>query len=188
MAKQKGNVVTYGLSGKVGDLLVFRQRNGKTVVSKIPTMPKTVSEKQMDSRIRFQRATIYAKAAIVDPETGELYAAGAKKQKGKTAYNIAIADFFNAPNIDTVDLSDYNGAADETIRIVATDDFAVKSVHVSIINADGVTVEEGEAVHGAGNMWKYTTTQENGDVSGYKIEVDAYDLPGNIAHEEKSID
>jgi hypothetical protein len=29
MAKQHGNVVTHGLSGKVGDLLVFRQRDGK---------------------------------------------------------------------------------------------------------------------------------------------------------------
>ena len=36
MAKQTNNVVTHGLSGKVGDLLVFRQRAGKTVVGKAP--------------------------------------------------------------------------------------------------------------------------------------------------------
>jgi hypothetical protein len=29
MAKQKGNAVTYGLSGKAGDLSVFRRRDGK---------------------------------------------------------------------------------------------------------------------------------------------------------------
>ncbi|MCD0479267.1 hypothetical protein LPB90_12440 [Chryseobacterium sp. LC2016-29] len=36
MAESKNSIVTHGLSGKVGDLLVFRQRNGKTVVSKVP--------------------------------------------------------------------------------------------------------------------------------------------------------
>lgn len=36
MAESKNNIVTHGLSGKVGDLLVFSQRNGKTIVSKAP--------------------------------------------------------------------------------------------------------------------------------------------------------
>jgi hypothetical protein len=40
MAKQKGNIVTLGLWGKIGGLLVFRQVYGKTVVSKIPETPK----------------------------------------------------------------------------------------------------------------------------------------------------
>jgi hypothetical protein len=44
MAKQERNVVTYGLSGKIGDLLVFRQRDGKTIVSKVPQMSKAPSE------------------------------------------------------------------------------------------------------------------------------------------------
>jgi hypothetical protein len=33
MAKQRGNVVTHGLSGKIGGLLVFRQRAGQTIES-----------------------------------------------------------------------------------------------------------------------------------------------------------
>jgi len=36
MAESKNNIVSHGLSGKVGDLLVFSQRNGKSVVSKAP--------------------------------------------------------------------------------------------------------------------------------------------------------
>ena len=36
MAQSKNNIVTHGLSGKVGDILVFSQRNGKTIVSKAP--------------------------------------------------------------------------------------------------------------------------------------------------------
>ena len=33
MAKQSNNVVTHGMSGKIGDLLVFRQVGGKTVIA-----------------------------------------------------------------------------------------------------------------------------------------------------------
>jgi hypothetical protein len=66
MAKSQKNVVTYGLSGKIGDLLVFRQVDGKTIVSKIPKQSKTVLEKQQKQRNRFQQATIYAKSALGD--------------------------------------------------------------------------------------------------------------------------
>jgi len=36
MAESKNNIITHGLSGKVGDLIVFSQRNGKTIVSRAP--------------------------------------------------------------------------------------------------------------------------------------------------------
>ncbi len=49
MAESKNNIITHGLSGKVGDLIVFSQRNGKTIVSKAPK-DKTAedSQKQKD--------------------------------------------------------------------------------------------------------------------------------------------
>jgi hypothetical protein len=189
MAKQKNNVVTYGLSGKVGDLLIFRQVKGKTVVSKIPDLPKTATEKQKASRKRFQHATLYAKLAIENPDTKDLYAAVANKgkDKGRTAYNVAVADFFNAPDIDTIDLSKYSGAVGDEIRIIASDDFAVKSAVVQIINADGSIVEEGEAVNSTGNLWIYTATQINKSLDGDKIVVTVSDMPGNIDQEEQSI-
>ncbi|MDR1198508.1 MAG: hypothetical protein LBK94_05790 [Prevotellaceae bacterium] len=187
MAKSKNNVITYGLSGKIGDLLVFRQVDGKTIVSKIPEQPKTVSEKQKANRGRFQQAVIYAKIAIEAAETKDLYAEQAKKKKGITAYNIAVADFFNAPDIDTVDLSAYAGAAGDVIRIIVSDDFAVKSVHVKISNADGSLVEEGYAVRGAGNLWIYTAVQNNDSLDGDRILITASDLPGNTVSEERSL-
>jgi hypothetical protein len=180
MAKQKGNVVTYGLSGKIGDLLVFRQVNGQTIVSKMPEQSKTLSEKQIAHRKRFQQAVFYSQKALDAPETGELYKAAAKKSKGKRPDNIAVADFFNAPDIQNVDLSGYTGAAGEQILIEVSDDFAVKTVTVNITNADGSLVEEGEAVKSSGNEWIYTTTQNNECLCGDKIVVSASDLPGNI--------
>jgi hypothetical protein len=178
MAKQKNNVVTHGLSGKIGDLLVFRQRDGKTVVAKMPAQPKTLSDKQIKHRKRFQQAMIYATAAAVSPETAELYRAAAKK--GRTPVNVAVADFFNAPDIEEVDLSGYAGCAGEQIRITVSDDFAVISVKVQICNADGSQVEEGEAVRSAGNLWIYTTSQNNESLEGDRIVVSASDMPGNI--------
>jgi hypothetical protein len=184
MAKQKNNVVTHGLSGKIGDLLIFRQLNGQTVVSKIPEQPKTQSEKQKANQSKFQQATIYAKMATEAPGTKDLYADAAKKKKGITAYNVAVADFFNAPDIETVDLSEYTGAVGDQIRVIATDDFAVKSTYIQIVGADCSVIEEGEAVNCAGNLWVYTATQNNGNMDGNKIIVTVSDLPGNITTKE----
>ena len=115
MAKQKNNVVTFGLSGKVGDLLVFRQKYGQTIVAQLPQKSRKVSAKQKAQRKRFQQAVIYAKAAVDSPETGELYRAAAKQ--GQTPNNVAIADFMNAPDIEHVDLSGYTGSAGDKILI-----------------------------------------------------------------------
>jgi hypothetical protein len=185
MATQEKNVVTYGLSGKIGDLLLFRQIHGKTVVSKIPAYSGTVSEKQMEHRKRFQQAVIYAKAAIVSPETEERYKAAAKK--GKYPFNVAVGDFFNAPDIHNIDLSEYTGSAGEKIRITVDDDIAVKSVKVEIRNADGSLVEEGNATQSAGGLWIYTATRDNDNLEGDKITVTVSDLPGNITHEEREL-
>ncbi|MDR1455866.1 MAG: hypothetical protein LBJ01_09470 [Tannerella sp.] len=185
MAKQKGNVVTYGLSGKIGDLLVFRQQDGKTIVSKIPAHSGTVSEKQAAHRRRFQQAVIYAKAATVSPETEELYRVAAGK--GISPFNVAVADFFNAPDIHHIDLSEYTGKAGGRIRITVDDDVAVKSVKVEIRNADGSPVEAGDAARGAGGLWTYTAVQDNDNLDGDKITVTVSDVPGNVMQEEREL-
>jgi hypothetical protein len=187
MAKSKGNVITFGLSGKVGDLLVFRQRDGQTIVAKLAERSKKASEKQEAQRRLFQRATVYAKAAAGDPQLKDLYGAAAKKKKGITDYNVALADFCHAPDIETIDLSDYSGAAGDEIRVIVSDDFAVKSVHISISNADGSTVEEGYASQGLGNLWTYIATQNNESLDGDKIVVSASDIPGNITVESDEL-
>jgi hypothetical protein len=185
MAKQERNVVTYGLSGKIGDLLIFRQRDGKTIVSKIPAHSGVVSEKQAAQRRRFQQAVIYAKAAVASPETEELYKTAAKK--GKYPFNVAVGDFLNAPDIHNIDLSEYTGSVGDRIRIVTDDDLAVKSVKVEILNADGTPVEEGNAVQITDGLWIYTAVQDNDNLDGDKITVTVSDLPGNITREEQKL-
>jgi hypothetical protein len=179
MAKQKNNVVTHGLSGKIGNLLLFRQCAGQTVVSKIPAVSKYESEGQRAHRRRFQRAVLYSGATVSDPVLNEAYAA--KAGKGKTARNMAVADFLRAPDIDVIDLSGYHGHPGDVIRIEATDDFAVKEVKVVITNPGGDLVEEGFAkAEATGYEWTYTATAENESLDGDRIEVFASDTPGNI--------
>jgi hypothetical protein len=188
MAKQSNNVVTYGLRGKIGNLLIFRQVDGQTIVSQVSSKaPATESEKQALHRKRFQRAVLYAQVTLASTESGELYKTAAAKKKRK-AFNIAVADFFEAPDIESIDLSEYEGNAGDRIRIIARDNFAVKSVKVRIINSDGSTVEEGEAVQNVSALWIYTAMQNNESLDGDKIIVTASDLPGNVTEEEQIID
>jgi hypothetical protein len=187
MAKSKNNVVTRGLSGKIGNMLVFRQMGGETIVSTMPQQSSVVTEKQLAHRKRFQQAVLYGTTAIESPETKELYETAAAKEKRKP-FNVAVADFFHAPDIDSIDISEYSGKVGDRIRIIATDDFAVKSVTVRISNADGSLVEEGEATQSVGTLWIYTATQNNENLDGDKIVVIASDLPGNLTNEELKIE
>jgi hypothetical protein len=182
MAKSRNNVVTHGLSGKTG-MLVFRQVDGETIVSTMPEQSSEVTEKQLAHRKRFQRAVLYGTTVVESPETKELYETVAAK-KGRKAFNLAVADFFHAPDIDSIDISEYSGNVGDRIRIVATDDFAVKSVKIRIINADGSLVEEGDATQSAGALWIYNASQNNETLDGDKIIVTASDLPGNLTSDE----
>jgi hypothetical protein len=191
MAKQKGNVVTKGTSGKIGDLIVFRQlKGGRTVLANIPEkrVQKEMSEKQVKQQTKFQKAVIYAQVAIHVPETKDLYSEAAKSKPGHSAYIIAIADYLNAPNIKMVDLSVFTGLKGSEIRVIASDDFLVKSVQVEIYDVDGVLIEEGEANNLAGELWIYTATVDNQNTTGAKIVVSASDLPGNIATEDITLE
>ncbi|ATA75210.1 hypothetical protein [Capnocytophaga sp. H2931] len=175
MAQSKNNIVTHGLSGKVGDILVFSQRNGKTIVSKAPKKRKGEdSEKQKQQQAKFQQAVLYGKAVLADDNQKALY-----ETTGKKAYNVAVADLLNAPKIESINVSNYKGNAGDTIVIRATDDFKVVSVKVIIQNADGSLVEEGEAVL-QGIDWIYIATAQNPDLSGDKIIIQASDIPANV--------
>lgn len=187
MAESKNNIVTHGLSGKVGDLLVFSQRNGKTIVSKAPKeRTGELSDKQEVQKLKFQRAVLYAKTVMNDADKKQMYEAMSDDSKGISAYNVAVADLLNAPKIQEINLSAYTGNPGDTIRIIATDDFEVVSVTVTIENADGSLVEEGSAVNN-GAEWVYTATVLNSDLSGDKITITASDHPVNVTEKFETL-
>lgn len=186
MGESKSNLATEGLSGQVGNL-VFRRRkgDGKVFVSVHPAAREgEPSEAQQRVNSKFQEAVLYGKSIIADPETKALY--GEKAIPGQSAYNIAVADFFHAPDIETIDISSYTGTVGDIIKIKATDNFKVTEVSVTIYNADGTEVEHGRAVQSEGkNEWVFTAKVANASIDGDRIEVRAMDLPGNET--EKSV-
>ena len=186
MAESKNNVVTRGLSGRI-DLLVFRQSGKKTIVTKAPVQgSKPLSTAQQSVRTKFQQAVIYGRSVGADPakKAADQEQAG----DGQTFFNVAIADFFNAPDIQEINVTGYTGAIGSVIVVKATDDFEVTNVHVKIENGDGSLVEEGDAVADAiGLNFTYTATVANASLAGDKITVTAYDNPGNETESSKTL-
>jgi len=96
MAKVGNNIVTARLSGKLGDLIVFRKRGDHTYVSSAPQQKERVpTAQQEEHRRHFQEAIIYAKKSIADPAVKADYKESASENQ--SAYNVAVADFMHAP-------------------------------------------------------------------------------------------
>ena len=186
MAKVGNNILTHGLSGMVGDLIVFRQRDGKTIVSSKPEHHGPMSEAQLQHIQKFQEAVIYAKSVLGDPEKRDAYKHAAKQ--GQSAYNVALADFLKAPHIEEIDVSGYNGQPGSRIRVRAVDDFKVAEVSVVIQDADGKELEHGKAECTVNGLdWIYTTTVLNDHLTDDKIIVRVSDTPGHLVESSKVI-
>jgi hypothetical protein len=98
MAIVKRNSIMRGASGKLGDELVVRQRNGETVYCKPPRPypPKTAN--QIANQERFKRANDFAKAAVKDPEKKAYYQS--IKKPRQTAFNAAFQDAYHKPEVE----------------------------------------------------------------------------------------
>jgi len=129
-------------------------------------------------------------AGVADPETKALYVEAAKA-KSQPVFSLTVADFFNAPSVDEVDLSDYTGAIGDEIIIMAHDDFDVMGVSVALTDGDGNAIESGEAVESPADSgrWVYTATAAVETGTTVRIAVTAVDRPGSVAEaeEEKAI-
>jgi len=184
MARSKRNVIVHNLSGKVGDLVLFRQRHGKTIMGKIPIHNGKTTPKQKAVRETFLKAVHYAKASLKDPSLVELYSK--KAGGGITPFNLAVTDFCKAPVIDDISTAAYTGAAGSQIIVQATDDTKVTGVKVSITGGNGQLVEEAPAIQDPETgYWLYTATIANATMAGSKIIVTAKDIPGNATSAEK---
>ena len=178
MAKSINNVVTHGLKGKIGDLLVFKKQNGQTVVSKIPDRSKVVSSAaQTEVKERFKIAAKFAKNAINDAVLSEKYAAYQKN--GLTLFNIAMADFLLAPSL-SMPQGTYDGQINTLLKVRAVDKYEVSKVSLKITDTNGDLVEEGDASMTFNGLdWEYQTSSTFATPTGCKIQWAAYDLAGN---------
>lgn len=179
MAKVKLNPVLEQMRGQIGDL-VFKHYGEEVVVGRRPDRSGIVpSEAQVQHQERFRQAVLYGRLVMADPAKRTLYEDAAKAH-GKPLFALTIADFFNAPAVDEVDLSGYTGAAGDPIVILAHDDFKVVEAQVIVTDANGQAIESGKAVEtpAKSGRWVYSATQAVAAGNSVRIAVTASDQPG----------
>lgn len=181
MAQSTGNVVTYGLRGMIGKMLVFRRRGDLTIVASRPRVDKNrvATAIQLSIQEKFKLASIYASSAILDPILKAAYEASATGNQ--SGFNRAFKDSQLAPEfIGTPDVGNYTGVKGQGVSAKVIDDFRVELVKVKIVTATDELIEQGIAVKGSDNVkWTYLIQQANPNVAGCVITFMAYDLPGN---------
>lgn len=144
MAIIKDNILTEGLSGMLGDVIVFRQLGGKTIVAKKPRRPSTESAHQRENRLRFRAASAFAKYMLKDPDKKAYYVAKAYKLKLPNAYTAALTDYMRKPAITAVKCKDVSHG-----RMTITagkSGFPLASVTVTLMSAQGKPMAVGTAV------------------------------------------
>jgi hypothetical protein len=180
MAKMKLDPLFLELSGTMGNFVYRRSRRGEVVVARRPLKSRTEpSEAQKAHRERFSQAVAYARYALKNEELSALYEiVGMEKQI--SAFNAAVTDFLHPPAVVRLDLSEYRGQPGQTISFRALDDVAVVSARVAIMEADGHTLESGEALEtepGSG-AWVYTAAGSIPAGTRVEVRVTATDRPG----------
>jgi hypothetical protein len=160
MAIIKHNVVMKGASGTLGDQVVLRQRNGKTVMCKMPCPYPPKTPAQLANQERFKRANDFAKAAIKDPVKKAYYKSIAKP--AQTAFNAAFQDAYHKPEVEVT-------VTKEKVII------KTKAKH----RIEKVKVENGFAKL-KNNQWEYPLVEK-------PFTVWVYDIAGNICTKEIQI-
>lgn len=184
MAIVDNNIITEGLKGKLGKMLVFRQRKGKTVVSAMPQKTDTPpSPSQETRRTKFKQAVKYAQSVIQNPAESAWYTA--RLGDHQSVYHAALSDYLHAPQIVNIDVASYQGKGGDQIKV----DFAPKSrattVTVSLYHPDGQLAEEAPALPCSEDItWIYTAQQSIPNWQALRVVVRATNKPGNPSEKE----
>jgi hypothetical protein len=178
MAKMKFNGFVDTVSGSVGGLVVRKGRRGKYTLSNKPDMSELEpSQAQVVQRKVFARAVIYAKSVMEDPASLAFYESLAE-QRDTPAFSLCVGDYLNAPTMDDLDLSGYQGKVGDSILITTHDDVGVVRVNVELTRTDGTNIERGQAVELSIGNWAYIATVPVAIGTDIFIEAEAFDRPG----------
>jgi hypothetical protein len=185
MAKVKLNPIIEQVRGQIGDL-VFKRYNDEVVIARKPELDGLdPSAAQLAARERFRQAVLYGKVVMGDPAAKAVYDAAAKT-KQQPVFSLAVADFFNTPEIVEVDMAGYGGAVDDEIVVYAADDFAVAGVEITLADDGGSAIESGLAVEtpaGSGR-WVYAATAAVSPGTTVRLTTTVHDRPGNTATDQ----
>ncbi len=180
MAHVKLNPAFDEVRGRLGNL-VFKQIGDREYVTRMPDLSgQAITDAQKAVREKFRRASWYGKTVMADEQARKLYDEVAKSRK-QPLFSLIMQDFLNDPRVDEVDLSAYSGQAGEKISVMASDDFEVAAVHVTISTESGDPIESGAAVKSAegSGRWIYTTTAPAPPGAPVTIALSVTDRPGH---------
>ena len=120
---------------------------------------------------------------MADPVSKAEYKA--KAEGMQKAHNIAIADFYHAPEIRRVETESIKTT--QTMIIHAIDDFKVVEVSVEVYDMEGVQLEKGQAGEKSLWFWEYRINTDISLHKGLRLLVTAFDKPGNKTTQELEI-
>ena len=90
MAEIKDNYTVKGISGRVGNLAVYKIINGKTFMTKYPDRSNVVyTKEQLEFRKIFAEAAKFASEIVSDPVKKSTY----PRQGRKSIYHCALSDY-----------------------------------------------------------------------------------------------
>jgi hypothetical protein len=94
---------------------------------------------------------------------------------------VTLVDFSEAPQLEVIDLSRYNGQPGCPIRIKAAADYQVAEIWVCIRSNDGCVSESGMAwADGNTNEWVYITKKMISYTDGRTMHIQVTDLAGYL--------
>lgn len=176
MAKLTLNSALQGIRGRI-DNWVYRKYGSRTVLARRPEFSGPPSAAQLMVREKFRAAAVYAKAALADPVARAVYQVVAEA-RGLSLFALVVSDYLKAPVVEAIDTTGYHGLVGQSIKVMASDDFAVVGVTVAIRDAADELIEQGPAVL-AGGQWTYTATAAVPAQATVAIEATATDRPGH---------
>jgi hypothetical protein len=171
MAKLTLNQLFEVIRGGIGGLVFRRRPDGTIIVSSAPAYSKgKVTPAQKEYRERFKDAVCYARwADDAHPIYEQLAQAGRAEGNWVSAYNFALSDALKAPKVQRIE------RGEGCIRVQASDNIGVAGVRVTILDKAGTVLDQGEAVHRAGDWWEFASQSR-----GKTIVAEARDLPDNV--------
>lgn len=158
-----------GFSGAIGDL-IFRNYNGKTVVSLRPVYKnETNTEARRKARGKFRDATNFASNAMDDKKLKAYYMQKAKQLKLPNAYTAAITDFLRKAKVRAFTRSTFAAKKNDSIIIkVNKGVFAVSSLKVSLCGSEGKSLAE-QTLRKLSKSFTFMFTGDFPDFSQLKI-------------------
>jgi hypothetical protein len=122
------------LRGRLGPI-TYRKTAYGNVASQLASRTNPPTAAQLQVREQFRLAAAYAKRMLADPVLAPRYAVAARA-KGLNSRAFMIADFFNEPVVQLIDVSGYHGPMGQVIKVQAYDDFEVTGVHVAVLDGE----------------------------------------------------